>query len=58
MTELLAAGVPLAPVMAFWLSCPITDPAMLAATAVTLGLPFAIGKTAAAFGLGVFGAWM
>lgn len=30
MAGLLAAGVPLAPIMAFWLSSPITDPAMLA----------------------------
>ena len=37
MAGLLAAGIPLAPVMAFWLSSPITDPAMLAATAATLG---------------------
>lgn len=55
MAGLLAAGVPLAPIMAFWLSSPITDPAMLATTAATLGLKFAIGKTLAAFGLGVFG---
>ncbi|MET1413402.1 permease [Roseibium sp. HPY-6] len=55
MVGLLAAGVPLAPVMAFWLSSPVTDPAMLATTAATLGFAFAIGKTVAAFGLGVFG---
>lgn len=55
MAGLLAAGVPLAPIMAFWLSSPITDPAMLATTAATLGVSFAIGKTVAAFGLGVFG---
>lgn len=55
MAGLLAAGVPLAPIMAFWLSSPITDPAMLATTAATLGLSFAIGKTVAAFGLGLFG---
>ncbi len=55
MVGLLAAGVPLAPIMAFWLSSPITDPAMLATTAATLGMSFAIGKTVAAFGLGIFG---
>jgi uncharacterized membrane protein YraQ (UPF0718 family) len=55
MAGLLVAGIPLAPIMAFWLSSPITDPAMLATTAATLGLPFAIGKTLAAFGIGVFG---
>ena len=55
MAGLLAAGVPLAPIMAFWLSSPVTDPAMLATTAATLGLDFAIGKTVAAFALGVIG---
>ena len=55
MAGLLAAGVPLAPVMAFWLSSPVTDPAMLAATAATLGVGFAVGKTVAAFGLGILG---
>lgn len=55
MAGLLAAGVPLAPIMAFWLSSPITDPAMLATTAATLGVSFAIGKTIAAFCLGLFG---
>jgi len=55
MAGLLAAGVPLAPVMAFWLSSPVTDPAMLATTAATLGLSFAVGKTVIAFGLGIWG---
>jgi uncharacterized membrane protein YraQ (UPF0718 family) len=55
MAGLLAAGVPLAPIMAFWLSSPVTDPAMLATTAATLGPSFAIGKTVAAFGLGLLG---
>ncbi|MCP1167322.1 permease [Limimaricola litoreus] len=55
MAGLLAAGIPLAPIMAFWLSSPITDPAMLAATAATLGFGFAAGKTVAAFGLGLWG---
>lgn len=55
MVGLLSAGVPLAPVMAFWLSSPITDPAMLAATAATLGPAFAVGKTLIAFLLGTAG---
>lgn len=58
MVGLLSAGVPLAPVMAFWLSSPITDPAMLATTAATLGLEFAVGKTVIAFLLGVYGGWL
>ncbi|MEM8971231.1 MAG: permease [Pseudomonadota bacterium] len=52
---LLAAGVPLAPVVAFWLASPITGPAILSATAATLGWEFAIGKALAAIGLGLFG---
>lgn len=55
MAGLLAAGVPLAPVMAFWLASPITGPALLSATAATLGWDFAIGKAVAAIGLGLFG---
>jgi len=55
MAGLLAAGVPLAPVMAFWLSSPITDPAMLSTTLATLGWEFGVGKTLAAVGLGLFG---
>ncbi len=55
MAGLLAAGVPLAPVMAFWLASPVTGPAMLSATVATLGWKFAIGKALAALGLGLFG---
>lgn len=55
MVGLLNVGVPLAPIMAFWLSSPITDPAMLATTIATLGLSFALGKTIAAFCLGILG---
>ncbi|NJO32953.1 MAG: permease [Rhodospirillales bacterium] len=55
MAGMLATGVPLAPVMAFWLASPITDPAMLATTAATLGYGFALGKTMAALGLGLWG---
>lgn len=55
MAGLLAAGVPLAPIMAFWLSSPVTDPAMLATTAATLGASFALGKTLAAFAMGLLG---
>ncbi len=55
MIGLLAAGVPYSPVLAFWLSSPITDPAMFGATAATLGFDFAVGKALAAFGLGVLG---
>jgi uncharacterized membrane protein YraQ (UPF0718 family) len=52
---LLGAGVPLAPIMAFWLSSPITDPPMLTVTAGTLGLDFAAGKTVIAVFIGLCG---
>lgn len=52
---LLAMGVPLAPVMAFWLASPVMDPSMFALTTGTLGLDFAIAKTAAALWLGLLG---
>lgn len=54
MTGFLAAGVPLAPIMAFWVSSPVTDPGMFAATWAVLGPAFAVGKTVAAFMLGLF----
>lgn len=52
---LLAMGVPLAPVMAFWLASPLMDPSMFVLTAGTLGLHFAIGKTLAAIAIGMLG---
>ena len=52
---LLAVGAPLSAVMAFWLASPLMDPAMFFVTAGELGLPFALGKTAAAVALGLFG---
>ena len=50
---LLRRGLPLAPIMAFWISSPITDPSMLVITAGIIGLPFAVAKTVAAFGTGL-----
>lgn len=52
---LLAIGVPLAPVMAFWLASPLMDPSMFVLTAGVLGLEFAIGKTLIAIGMGLLG---
>lgn len=52
---LLTMGVPVAGVMAFWLSSPLMDPSMFILTAGTLGLPFAIAKTIAAIGIGLLG---
>ncbi|RWI91455.1 MAG: permease [Mesorhizobium sp.] len=53
-TGFLRSGVPLAPIMAFWLSSPVTGPTMLTATWALLGPGFAVGKMLAAFALGVF----
>ena len=52
---LLAAGTPLSAVMAFWLSSPLMDPPAFAITTGALGIEYAIGKTAAAVGLGLMG---
>ena len=50
---LLAIGVPLAPVMAFWLASPLMDPSMFLLTVATLGWGFAVAKTVAAIGVGL-----
>ncbi|MGR3565584.1 MAG: permease [Heliomarina sp.] len=52
---LLAMGVPLSAVMAFWLASPIMDPSMFFLTAGVLDMEFALAKTLAAIGLGLFG---
>ncbi|MBP0030430.1 permease [Roseofilum reptotaenium CS-1145] len=52
---LLTMGVPVAAVMAFWLSSPLMDPSMFVLTVGTLGLQFAIAKTVATIGIGLLG---
>ncbi len=52
---LLAMGVPLSAVMAFWLASPVMDPSMFVLTTGVLGVEFAVAKTLAAVGLGLFG---
>lgn len=54
---LLAMGVPLSAVMAFWLASPVMDPSMFVLTSGVLGLEFALAKTLAAVGLGLFGGY-
>lgn len=51
--SLLAAGIPLAPVMAFWMSSPLMDPNQFMITAGELGLQFAIARALAAVGMGL-----
>lgn len=55
---LLAGGVPLAPVMAFWLASPVIDPAMFVLTAGAIDLEFAVVKTLAAITLGLLGGFI
>jgi hypothetical protein len=50
---LLGAGVPLAPVMAFWIASPIMDPEMFILTAAGIGFNFALAKTLAAIAMGL-----
>ncbi|GAB4284054.1 MAG: hypothetical protein Kow0058_03110 [Roseovarius sp.] len=55
---LLALGAPLSAVMAFWLASPLMDPAMFLITSGTLGWDFAVAKTVAAVGIGLFGGFV
>ncbi len=50
---MLGAGVPLAPVMAFWIASPIMDPEMFILTAAGIGINFAIAKTLATIAMGL-----
>ena len=50
---MLAARVPLAPVMAFWIASPIMDPEMFILTAAGIGLDFTLAKTFATVMMGL-----
>ncbi|MEM7021048.1 MAG: permease [Pseudomonadota bacterium] len=52
---LLAMGMPLPAVMAFWIASPVMDPEMFILTAAALGLQLAVAKTLAAIGIGLLG---
>ena len=52
---LLAMGVPLSAVMAFWLASPLMDPAKFVLSMGVLGGEFAIAQTVAAIGIGLLG---
>jgi uncharacterized membrane protein YraQ (UPF0718 family) len=52
---LLAMGVPLGPVMAFWLASPVIDPAQFVLTVGIIGMDFAVAKTLAAVAIGLAG---
>ena len=55
---LLAMGVPLAAVMAFWIASPLMDPTMFFVTASVMGFEFAVAKTVAAFAIGGAGGYL
>ena len=55
---LLLAGVPLAPVMAFWLASPIMDPELFILTTAGISLSFAIAKTLIAVGVGLMAGYL
>ena len=50
---LLAAGVPVAPVMAFWISSPLMSPEMFILTIAVFDLPFATARALAAIFMGL-----
>ena len=50
---LMRRGLPLAPIMAFWIASPVTDPSMFLITASIIGIPFAVAKTVSALGIGL-----
>src|SRR5262250_2884375 len=52
---LLSAGVPLAPVMAFWISSPLMDPTQFFIASGVLGIGFASAKMLSAVGMGMLG---
>ena len=49
---MLASGVPLGPVMAFWVSSPLMDPSMFVLTAGVLGMDYAVARLVAAVVIG------
>lgn len=52
--SLLAAGVPLAPVMSFWVASPVMDPEMFVLTSAGISFEFALAKAGFAISLGLF----
>jgi uncharacterized membrane protein YraQ (UPF0718 family) len=58
MAALLAAGTPLAPVMAFWIASPLMDPEMFVLTAAIIDKPFALARAASALALGLLAGYL
>lgn len=55
---LLMAGVPLPPVMAFWVASPTMDPEIFTLTVAMLGWPMAIARLVAALLLSLLAGWV
>jgi uncharacterized membrane protein YraQ (UPF0718 family) len=55
---LLAIGVPVPAVMAFWLASPLMDPAKFFLATGTLGLEFAVALTVTAVAIGLYGGFL
>lgn len=58
MAALLAAGTPLAPVMAFWIASPLMDPEMFVLTTAIIDMPFAFARVASALALGLLAGYV
>jgi uncharacterized membrane protein YraQ (UPF0718 family) len=56
-TGLLLSGVPLAPVMAFWVASPTMDPEIFALSIATLGWPLAVARLLATLGVALGAGW-
>ncbi len=57
-SSMLLAGVPLAPIMAFWLASPSMDPEIFFLSAASLGYPLAIGRIVTTFFMSFGGGYM
>jgi uncharacterized membrane protein YraQ (UPF0718 family) len=55
---LLISGVPLAPVMAFWIASPLMDLEIFALSAATLGMPLAVARLVATVALSIGGGYL
>ncbi len=56
--SLLLGGVPLAPIMAFWIASPTMDPETFALSVATLGWPLAVARLAATLILSLAGGYI
>ena len=56
--SLLAAGVPLAPVMSFWIASPVMDPEMFLLTTAGISFNFALAKAGFAIVLGLYAGFL